>query len=105
MNKIKKILLVIFLLVLVYCGYRILYKEHEVSYTIDKYNIDINYLNTDNFQDEDSQKLINSDSYFSEGFGTPLLLVIGDGSIKDRLDGLSDTKHYIEFLKKNGYVD
>ena len=39
MDRIKKIFLVIFLLVLVYCGYRILYKEHEVSYTIDKYNI------------------------------------------------------------------
>ena len=39
MNKIKKVILVVFLLVLVYCGYRILYKEHELTYTIDKYNI------------------------------------------------------------------
>jgi hypothetical protein len=39
MDKIKKLFLVIFLLVLVYVGYRILYKEHEVSYKIDKYNI------------------------------------------------------------------
>ena len=39
MSRIKKIFLVVFLLVLVYFGYRILYKEHEVSYTINKYNI------------------------------------------------------------------
>lgn len=39
MDKIKKLFLVIFLLILVYCGYRILYKEHEVSYKINKYNI------------------------------------------------------------------
>lgn len=39
MNKTKRIILVVFLLVLVYFGYRILYKEHEVIYIIDKYNI------------------------------------------------------------------
>ena len=52
MNKIKKIVLVIFLLTLVYFGYRILIKEHEVSYTIDKYNIKEHfYVNKNHYYD------------------------------------------------------
>jgi len=52
MDKIKKIFLVIFLLVLVYFGYRILYKEHEVSYTIDKYKIQEHfYINKNHYYD------------------------------------------------------
>ena len=52
MNKIKKIVLVIFLLTLVYFGYRILIKEHEVSYTIDKYNIKEHfYINKNHYYD------------------------------------------------------
>ena len=52
MNKIKKIILVIFLLVLVYFGYRILIKEHEVSYTIDKYRIKEHfYINKNHYYD------------------------------------------------------
>lgn len=39
MDKIKKIFLVVFLLILVYFGYRILIKEHEVMYIVDKYSI------------------------------------------------------------------
>lgn len=39
MKKFKRLLLVIFLLVLVYGGYKILIKEHELIYTIDKYNV------------------------------------------------------------------
>lgn len=74
---------------------------HNIAY---KYNIDINYLNTDNFQDGDGQKLVESDSFFTNGFGTPLLLVVSNGSINDKQDGLTDTNHYIKFLKKNGYI-
>ena len=52
MDKIKKTFIVVFLLVLVYCGYRILYKEHEVSYTIDKYNIKEHfYINKNHYYD------------------------------------------------------
>ena len=52
MNKIKKIILVVFLLILVYIGYRILLSEHEVSYTIDNYNISEHfYINKNHFYD------------------------------------------------------
>ena len=39
MSKIKRIVLVVFLLALVYLGYKILIKEHTYTYTIDKYKI------------------------------------------------------------------
>lgn len=52
MNRMKKALLVIFLLILVYCGYRILIKEHNVSYTINKYKINEHfYINKNHYYD------------------------------------------------------
>ena len=75
---------------------------HNIAY---KYNININYLNTDNFQGEDSQKFIGSNEFFSNGFGTPMLLVVSDGKINNMVDGVTDTKHYVEFLKENKFID
>ena len=75
---------------------------HSIAY---KYDININYLNTDNFQNDDGRKLVESDQFFSDGFGTPLLLVVSNKSINDKISGLTDTKHYIEFLKENGYIN
>lgn len=75
---------------------------HNIAYN---YNITINYLNTDNFQNDDGRKLVESDSFFSKGFGTPLLLVVSNGNINDKINGLTDTKHYKEFLKENGYIN
>lgn len=69
-----------------------------------KYDIDINYLNTDNFSDDDQEKLIKSDKSFEEGFGTPLLLVVSNNKIVDKVDGLTDAAHYEEFFKKYGYI-
>ncbi|MBQ9018716.1 MAG: thioredoxin family protein [Bacilli bacterium] len=74
---------------------------HNIAY---KYDLDINYLNTDEFENGDSQKLIESDSFFENGFGTPLLLVVGNNKINDKVDGLTDTKHYITFLKNNEFI-
>ena len=52
MSRIRKIILVLFLLVLVYAGYRILYKEHETTYTIDKYSIKEHfYINKNHYYD------------------------------------------------------
>ena len=75
---------------------------HNIAY---KYNININYLNTDNFQGEDSKKFIGSNEIFSNGFGTPMLLVVSDGKINNMVDGVTDTKHYVEFLKENKFID
>ena len=69
-----------------------------------KYDININYLNTDEFKDDDQEKLVNSDDTFTNGFGTPLLLVVSNNKIVDSVDGLTDNAHYTEFFKKYGYI-
>jgi thiol-disulfide isomerase/thioredoxin len=75
---------------------------HNIAY---KYDLTINYLNTDNFKDDDSQRFIQSDEFFSNGFGTPMLLIVSNGKIDDMVDGVTDTKHYEEFLKNNSFIE
>ena len=70
-----------------------------------KYNIEINYINTDELDDDGNSKLVKSDEYFSEGYGTPLLLIVGDGKIVDYIEGLTTRDEYINFLKKNKIME
>lgn len=67
-------------------------------------NLEISYLNTDNFNEDDQEKLIHSDEFFKEGYGTPVLLIVGQGKIVNRVDGLTDTAHYVEFFKENNFI-
>ncbi len=70
-----------------------------------QYDIIIHYLNSDDFTDEDTSNLYYSDEYFKEGYGTPVLLLVGNKEIIDKVDGLTDYTHYVEFFKKNGYIE
>lgn len=70
-----------------------------------KYNVKINYLNIDNLGDDDVAKLVSSDDYFSQGYGTPLLLVVGDGKISDQVEGLTTKSEYISFFKENKFME
>ena len=74
---------------------------HNVAF---EYNLDINYLNIDNFSEEDTANFYHSDESFSEGFGTPTLLIVSEGKIHDKVDGLTDKTHYIEFFKLNDFI-
>ncbi len=69
-----------------------------------KYDIEINYLNTDDFTEEDNNNLMASDEFFSSGYGTPILLYIKNNSIIDKVDGLTNSDGYIEFLRTNGFI-
>lgn len=69
-----------------------------------KYGIEIYYLNTDEFADDDESKFIQSDELFSEGYGTPMLLIVSGGKIVDKVDGLADMDGYIEFFKNNNII-
>ena len=86
------------------CGYCQL-TSPVIQKLIKDYSIYISYLNTDEFSDEDNQTFINSDEEFSEGYGTPMLLLVGDGKILDRIDGATDTAHYKEFLVKYKFIE
>ncbi len=68
------------------------------------YNLNIYYLNTDDFVDDDEAKFINSDEFLKNGYGTPMLFVVSNGKIVDKVDGLTDTNHYLEFLKTNNFI-
>lgn len=70
-----------------------------------KYGVKINYINTDNLDDDSNAKLVTSDDYFSEGYGTPTLLVVGNGEIKDTIDGLATRDDYISFFKQYGFME
>ncbi|MBQ6476943.1 MAG: conjugal transfer protein TraF [Bacilli bacterium] len=71
-----------------------------------KYDIDINYLSTDGFDDEDRTNLLNSDEYFqeSEGMPTPLLLIVGKSKIIDKVEGLVEEEEYKDFFNKNNII-
>ena len=68
------------------------------------YDLEINYVNTDEFTEDDQKRVLDSDEFFNDGFGTPLLLVVKDNKIVDKVDGLTDTAHYVEFFTNNGFI-
>ena len=73
----------------------------NVSY---EYNIEVNYLNTDNLTEEETNTLVHSNEFLENNFGTPILLIISNNDIIDKVDGLTDKAHYVEFFKKNNYI-
>ncbi len=85
------------------CGYCQI-AEPIIQNVAYEYNIDINYLNIDNFQGSDQTDFVKSSEEFSEGYGTPFLFIVKDGGIIDSVDGLTDKSHYIQFFTKNGYI-
>ena len=86
------------------CGYCQL-TSPVVQKIIKDYGIFISYLNTDEFSEEDMTTFVQSDETFNEGFGTPMLLLVGDGKILDSVDGATDTAHYIDFLKRSKFIE
>ncbi len=79
--------------------------EPIVRNIVYEYGVKINYLNTDELDDDGQAKLVKSDDYFSEGYGTPLLLVVKDDEIVDIQEGLTDKDTTVNFLKDNGFID
>ena len=48
---------------------------------------------------------MESNDYFKEGFGTPLMLVVQDGKIVDKIDGLVTKDNYMSFFKEYGFME
>ena len=69
-----------------------------------KYDLDIYFLNSGNFADDDESKFIKSNEYFSSGFGIPMLLYVGNNELINMVDGLTDTEHYVDFLSVNEII-
>ena len=85
------------------CGYCQIAEPilHHIAY---QYKLTINHVNTDEMSSDDETKLVESDDYFSDGFGTPLLVVVSNGEIVDMVSGLVDTESYVSFFTDNGFI-
>ena len=66
--------------------------------------VTVNYLNTDELDDDGNTKLIKSDDYFSEGYGTPLILVVQKNKIVDKIEGLTSKEDIVSFFKKYDFI-
>ena len=70
------------------------------------YDLEIFHLNTDDItSDDDLGEFVNSNEYFSSGFGTPLLLITKNSTLEDYLEGLADYEGYVDFLKDNHFIE
>lgn len=67
-------------------------------------DITVNYLDTDKLDDDGQAKLIKSDDYFSEGYGTPITLIVQDGKIIDKSEGLTSKDALLELFKKHDFI-
>lgn len=72
----------------------------HISY---QYDITINYVNTSEIDSDDSEKLVDSNDFFSQ-LGTPTLLVVSNGKIVNQVAGLVDTDSYVSFFKDTGFI-
>ena len=81
------------------CSYCVLQKP-IMENVVYRYDITVNYLNTDELSDEDVNKLRDSDEYFEGGWGTPLTLIVRDNKIVDKIEGATVSSNLIELFKK-----
>ena len=79
--------------------------EPIVQSIMKEYDIAVNYLDVDEFTEETSEQFKASDEMFADGFGTPMLLLVGNNSIIDLVDGLTDKAHFVEFFRSNGFIN
>lgn len=78
----------------------------RMKYIKYKYGVEINYLNTDEFDQEgtDYEKLASSDSFFDEGFGTPTTLIVQNDKIVDSISGESEISDLVKLFKKYNLI-
>lgn len=71
-----------------------------MQHMVYKYNVEVNYLNTDELDDDGISKLQKSDDYFSEGWGTPLVLIVKGDKIIDKSEGETSIEQLTEMFKE-----
>lgn len=69
-----------------------------------EYDVTINYLNTDELDDDGISKLISSNEYFSDGFGTPLTLIVKDNKIVDKVEGETSKADLLQLFKNYSLI-
>lgn len=69
-----------------------------------EYDFDIFYLNSDNFVNDELLRFSQSNDLWKDGIGTPKLFFVKNNSIMEKVEGLVDRAHYLEFFKLNGII-
>lgn len=69
-----------------------------------EYDVTINYLNTDELDEDGINKLVSSNDYFSEGFGTPLTLIVRNNEIVDKAVGETSKTDMVNMFKNNSII-
>ena len=77
-----------------------------------KYNLEIYYLNTEGFFDnekqeytEDGIKFMSSHEKYKDGWGTPNTIIVQNGDIVDGIYQYVEEKELLDFLKTNGIIN
>ena len=68
-----------------------------------QYNIEINYINTEELSADAQEKLLALDEFF-KSLKTPTLMIVKDKSITDYVKGLTDRAHYKDFFRRNKII-
>ena len=85
------------------CGHCV--KQKPIMENIQfEYDVEINYLNTDELNDDGINQLISSNEYFKDGFGTPLTLIVKDNEILDKAVGETSKADMVELFKKYSLI-
>ena len=66
--------------------------------------LEIYYIDTEELTPYEQDSIINSNDYLKENFDIPLLLIVENNSITDKINGLTDKTHYLEFFQKNNIL-
>ena len=75
-----------------------------MQYMVFKYGVTVNYLNTDELDDEGYTKLQKSDDFFKEGWGTPTTLIVKDGKVADKSEGETSIEDLTTLFTKYGLI-
>jgi predicted bacteriocin transport accessory protein len=70
----------------------------------EQYQFSINYLNTDSLDQSGWDKFIASDEYFKGSWGTPLILIVGNGKIIDKHENYVEKAAIESYFRSKGFI-
>ena len=71
----------------------------------EEYGITINYLNITDLSTDDQTSMTESLDILSDGFGTPLTIVVQNKEVIDSIEGHDSEETMVEFFKENGFIE
>jgi thiol-disulfide isomerase/thioredoxin len=85
------------------CGWCQLFKPN-LEAMAESYNFAFIYVNTNELTSSVLKRLLKDINVNYDEFGTPLTVVVKEGSVIDSLNGYTDEKELLEFLIKNDFA-